>query len=165
MPFAETQPATSPPDEFVQRMEIGALLDRYLIGLDEKEIDDTWATSLFTADACVEFPVGKHEGIDGLVAFHRTAMEKFVRTQHLNSGAVVDIEGGHATVRANLISTQVSHTRPDTAVTGPVSPPGSLFTTGTYVRGEARHAAHGWRFQRLSFQLVWATGEPPTLRN
>ncbi|MFC7482562.1 nuclear transport factor 2 family protein [Luedemannella flava] len=69
----------------VHRVEVGALLDRYLIALDSAELDDTWAGSLFTTDAVVEFPVGRHDGIAGLAAFHRTALAKFDRTQHLNS--------------------------------------------------------------------------------
>ncbi|MFC7303692.1 nuclear transport factor 2 family protein [Streptomyces monticola] len=147
----ELRAATGAVEELVHRTQVGALLDRYLIGLDEhheRELDESWAESLFTADARVEFPVGRHDGIDGLVAFHHTALAKFARTQHLNSGAVVDIEGEHATVRANLISTQVL-------------PSGALFTTGTFARGEARLVAAGWRLRRLSFGLVWSSGEPP----
>lgn len=147
--LATTVPAT---DEnvtrLVHRLEVGALLDRYLVGLDERRIDDGWAASLFTADARVEFPMARHEGIEGLAEFHRTAMAKFARTQHLNSGAVVDLGDGRATVRANLISTQVL-------------PSEALFTTGTFAHGEARLDADGWRFSHLSFRLVWSTGQPP----
>ncbi|HEY7487629.1 MAG TPA: nuclear transport factor 2 family protein [Streptosporangiaceae bacterium] len=135
--------------------EVGALLDRYLIGLDDEKLDDDWARGLFTDDACVEFPVGRHHGIDGLAAFHHAAMAKFERTQHLGSPAVVDLAGDRATLRANLISTQVH--QPATAA--PDCSP--LFTTGTFVTGEARSTAGGWRLSRLSFRLLWATGTPP----
>lgn len=128
--------------------EISRLLDRYLLGLDENRLDETWAASLFTDDALVEFPIGRHRGRDGLAGFHRAAMAKFTRTQHLNSPAVVDLAGDRATLRANLISTQVL-------------PTGALFTTGTAARGEARRTPEGWRLQRLSFDLVWRIGDPP----
>ncbi|GIE92965.1 nuclear transport factor 2 family protein [Paractinoplanes rishiriensis] len=128
--------------------EVGTLLDRYLTGLDEGGCDERWAAALFTADAVVEFPVGRHEGRAGLAGFHRAAMAKFTRTQHLNSPAVVDLDGDRAILRASLISTQVL-------------PSGSLFTTGTAAHGEARRTAEGWRLQRLSFRLIWQTGEPP----
>ncbi|MFH8570257.1 nuclear transport factor 2 family protein [Streptomyces sp. NPDC017993] len=151
MTFSQLKSVDERVERLVHRTEVAELLDRYLVGLDEQRLDDGWAESLFTTDACVEFPVGRHEGIAGLAAFHRTAMAKFARTQHLNSGAVVDIEGERATVRANLISTQVLSSQ-------------ALFTTGTFARGEARLGAEGWRFQRLSFALVWSSGEPPALR-
>ncbi|GAA1829703.1 hypothetical protein GCM10009682_55670 [Luedemannella flava] len=132
----------------VHRVEVGALLDRYLIALDSAELDDTWAGSLFTTDAVVEFPVGRHDGIAGLAAFHRTALAKFDRTQHLNSPAVVELDGDRAHLRANLVSTQVL-------------PSQELFVTGTVADGEAVLTGHGWRLRTLSFQLIWRTGEPP----
>ncbi|TDC85985.1 nuclear transport factor 2 family protein [Micromonospora sp. KC606] len=132
----------------VHRIEVAALLDRYLITLDTGQLDDAWAESLFTADAVVEFPVGRHEGIDRLAAFHRTALAKFDRTQHLNSPAVVDLDGDRAVLRANLTSTQVL-------------PSQALFVTGTLAHGEAALTMRGWRLRALSFRLIWKTGEPP----
>jgi hypothetical protein len=128
--------------------EVGALLDRYLAGLDDGRLDDEWAEALFTADAVVEFPVGRHEGRAGLAAFHRAAMAKFSRTQHLNSPAVVDVDDDRAALRTNLISTQVL-------------PSEALFTTGTAAYGTARRTEAGWRLDRLTFRLIWKTGEPP----
>jgi hypothetical protein len=127
---------------------VGTLLDRYLAGLDEGRLDEPWAAALFTADAVVEFPVGRHEGRTGLAGFHRAALAKFARTQHLNSPAVVDLDGDRATLRANLVSTQVL-------------PSGALFTTGTAAHGVARRTGAGWRLRQLSFRLIWHTGEPP----
>ncbi|CCH32742.1 nuclear transport factor 2 family protein [Actinosynnema sp. NPDC047251] len=129
------------------RADVGALLDRYLLDLDAGSLDEAWARSLFTEDAVVEFPVGRHEGVPGLAAFHRTALAKFARTQHLNSPAAVDLYGDRARLRANLVSTQVL-------------PGGSLFTTGTRAEGLASRTAHGWRLRRLSFHLIWSTGSP-----
>lgn len=133
----------------VHRIEVASLLDRYLIALDTGRLDDVWAESLFAGRAVVTFPVGGHEGLDGLAAFHRDALAKFDRTQHLNSPALVDLDGDRATLRANLISTQVL-------------PSQELFVTGTSVHGEARLTAHGWRLCVLSFRLIWKTGDPPS---
>lgn len=133
--------------------EISTLLDRYLLGLDDDKLDDAWARALFSEDARVEFPMSRHEGIDGLAAWHRQALEAFARTQHLNSPAVIDFVGEkRAVLRANLVSTHVHH--PD----GPGDP---LFVAGTLVHGEARRAERGWRLTELSFRLVWSTGTPP----
>lgn len=133
--------------------EIGALLDQYLISLDDGKLDDEWARRLFTEDARVEFPMSRHEGIEGLAAYHMDALANFAGTQHLNSPAVVEHTGGNrATLRANLISTHVHHPG---AATEPV------FATGTLVTGEVRRTAGGWRLARLSFRVVWMTGSPP----
>ncbi|WP_328427296.1 nuclear transport factor 2 family protein [Streptomyces sp. NBC_00443] len=137
--------------------EISALLDRYLLGLDEDKLDDAWARALFSDDARVEFPMARHEGIEGLAAWHRQALDAFARTQHLNSPAVVDLTGEkRAVLRANLVSTHVHH---------PDAPGDPLFVSGTLVHGAARHAEDGWRLTELSFQLVWSTGSPPRPRD
>jgi hypothetical protein len=140
-----------------QPTEVGALLDRYLLGLDDDKLDDDWARGLFTEQARIEFPMSQHEGIDGLAAYHRQTLAMFERTQHLNSPAVVELDGDRASLRANLISTHVH--LPANAPPGGERPP--LFMTGTLVTGEARSTPDGWRLSRLSFRLVWATGSPP----
>jgi SnoaL-like domain len=140
-----------------QPAEIAALLDRYLVGLDDDKLDDDWARRLFTEDARVEFPMSEHVGLAGLAAYHRDAMANFGMTQHLNSPAVVELDGASATLRANLVSTHV-HRPADPAAAGERPP---LFTAGTFVTGEACRTPAGWRLRRLSFRLVWATGTPP----
>lgn len=133
--------------------EVAALLDRYLIALDDDALDDAWARGLFTEDAAVVFPVEqRHEGIAGLAAFHRGALGAFEATQHLNSPAVVDVDGDTARLRANVVATHVHHPGDE----GPL-----LFSAGTLVTGEARRTADGWRLGLLSFRLVWAQGRPP----
>lgn len=130
------------------RLAVGRLLDRYLIGIDSHRVDEEWAAALFDAGVAVEFPVGRHEGIAGLVEFHCAALAKFTRTQHLNSPAVVEVDGDRAALSANVIATQVL-------------PSGGLFTAGTSASGEAIRTPAGWRLRRLSFRLVWRSGEPP----
>jgi SnoaL-like domain len=140
-----------------QPAEVGALLDRYLLSLDDDTLDDDWARSLFTPQARVEFPISKHEGIDGLAAYHREALTRFERTQHLNSPAVVELAGDRALLRANLISTHV-HLPANAPSNGERAP---LFATGTFVTGEAQRTPDGWRLSLLSFRLVWSSGSPP----
>jgi SnoaL-like protein len=138
--------------------EIGALLDRYLIGLDEGgELDDAWARSVFTEPACVEFPMSRHEGLAGVAAYHNQAMAAFERTQHLNSPALVEVAGDRALLTANLISTHVHRS------TG--APAQDLFMAGTRCTGEACRTAEGWRLRRLSFDVIWTSGSPPGARN
>ncbi|MBT2212494.1 nuclear transport factor 2 family protein [Actinomadura sp. NEAU-AAG7] len=112
--------------------------------------------ALFTEDARVEFPMARHEGVEGLAAWHRQALEVFARTQHLDSPAVVALlSEERAVLRANLVSTHVHHL--DEADE-------PLFVAGTLVHGEARHIGLGRRLAELSCRLVWSSGMPPRPR-
>ncbi|WP_329136808.1 nuclear transport factor 2 family protein [Streptomyces sp. NBC_01476] len=130
------------------------LLHRYLIGLDDEKLDDAWASTLFTEDAVVAFPMSRHSGIEGLAAYHRDSLSAFRSTQHLAGPAVVDPLGDDLVrLRANLISTHVHHGPPQTP----------LFVTGTFVTGEARRLPDDqWRLASLAFHVVWMTGSPPS---
>ncbi len=132
---------------------VAALLDRYLVSLDVQELDDAWAAGLFTQDAVVTFPISWHEGVDGMAAYHATALSAFAATQHLGSPAVVEVTGDSAKLQANLISTHVHHARAQEEAP-------QLFTTGTFVQGRARRTPLGWRLSELSFRLVWSNGSP-----
>jgi 2-C-methyl-D-erythritol 4-phosphate cytidylyltransferase len=137
---------------------VAALVNRYLVSLDDEELDDAWAAELFTPDAAVAFPpMSRHEGTEGMAEFHRKALSSFAATQHLGSPAVVVLDGDRATLRANMISTHVHHQRhvPPQGVLAP------LFTTGTLVNGEALRTSDGWRLTLLSFRLLWVNGTPP----
>ncbi|MGX6602129.1 nuclear transport factor 2 family protein [Micromonosporaceae bacterium Da 78-11] len=129
------------------------LLTRYLLSLDDDELDDDWASALFTEDARVVFPMSRHDGIDGLAEYHRVALSAFDRTQHLHSPTVVDQVGtGQARLRANVVST---HVHRGAKLADP------LFVTGTLVTGEARDTEAGWRLRELDFRVIWMTGSPP----
>ncbi|MGW5400229.1 nuclear transport factor 2 family protein [Streptomyces sp. NPDC003952] len=139
-------------------LHVAALLNRYLLSLDDEELDDAWAAELFTPDAVVAFPpMSRHEGTAGLAGFHRTALSAFAATQHLGSPAVVVLDGDRATLRANLLSTHVHHAH-HVPPRGTLAP---LFTTGTFVDGAALRTADGWRLTQLSFRLLWVDGTPP----
>lgn len=131
---------------------VGDLLGRYLIGLDDGELDDAWASSLFTEDAVVTFPMSAHTGRAGLAAWHQASLAAFARTQHLGSPPVVDIEGADAVFRANVLTTHVHH---------PGGQGPALFRAGTLACGEARRTPDGWRMSALSFRVLFTEGEPP----
>lgn len=139
------------------RAEVADLLARYLLSLDDEELDDAWAAALFTPDAVVAFPISRHQGLDGMAAYHRAALAAFAATQHLGSAALVVVDGERATLRANLLSTHVHH--PQHA--RPQAERAPLFATGTFVDGAARRTPQGWRLTLLSFRLLWADGSPP----
>ncbi|WP_309055807.1 nuclear transport factor 2 family protein [Streptomyces sp.] len=150
-----TNSAESPEES---RASVAALLNRYLVSLDDTDdrLDDAWADGLFTEDAVVAFPMSRHQGRAGMADYHRTALSAFAATQHLGSAPVVVLDGDRATLRANLISTHVHHAR-HTPPLGELAP---LFATGTFVTGRARRTGGGWRLSELAFRLLWADGSP-----
>jgi SnoaL-like protein len=131
---------------------VAELLGRYLVTLDDGELDDAWAESLFTQDAVVTFPMSRHQGRAGLGQWHRASLAAFARTQHLGSPAVVSVAGDRASFRANVLTTHVHHP-------GAGRPP--LFRAGTLACGEARRTCAGWRMGQLSFRVLFTEGEPP----
>lgn len=136
------------------RAAVADLLSRYLLSLDDEKLDDAWAAQLFTPDAEVAFPpMSRHRGAEGMANFHAASLSAFAATQHLGSPALVVLDGDRAALRANLLSTHVHHPCPEG--------PAGLFTTGTFVDGEARRTPAGWRLERLSFRLLWTDGSPP----
>ncbi|MEV6204718.1 nuclear transport factor 2 family protein [Streptomyces sp. NPDC051771] len=134
--------------------EISGLLSRYLVSLDDEEIDDAWARRLFTEDAHIDFPMSVHDGIDGLAAFHLHARAAFAGTQHLGSSVVTDVDddGDHAALRANVLATHVHH---------PGAAADPLFQAGTLATARARRTAEGWRLASLSLRVLWTRGTPP----
>lgn len=135
----------------VQSAAVRELFDRYLINLDDDELDEAWAKQLFADDVSIEFGPNRHDGIAGIAEYHRANRERFERTQHLNSPAVVDDAGADtAVLRSNLISTHVYRHAPATT-----------FTAGVLVKGRARRTPDGWRLVMISYRVVWTDGNPP----
>ncbi|GGR87318.1 hypothetical protein Snoj_65910 [Streptomyces nojiriensis] len=133
--------------------EISSLLDRYVLGLDYDKLDDEWASGLFSEDVLIEFPVSRHAGIDGLVEYHQKALAMWDGTHHQNTPAIVSITADRATLRANMTSVHMHHQREGEAL--------PHYVSGTYITGDAVYTEHGWRLSRLSFELIWKTGNPP----
>lgn len=138
--------------------EAGALLDRYLISLDDDELDDAWASGLFTEDAWVAFPMSRHDGLPGLADYHRRSLAAFARTQHLGSRPVAEpVDADTVRLRASVVST---HVYEDAGAPGAAP----LFVAGTLVHGRARRTGDGWRLAALDFRVLWTTGTPPGAR-
>jgi hypothetical protein len=142
------------------RAEITDLIDRYLLSLDDRDVDEAWARSVFTDDCQVEYPVGNRQGIADIVEITRQGVEQFDRTQHVGSNYVIDLHGDdRATVRCNTIMTHV-HRVP--AGRPPSAGPAPLLTVGGRVEGDLVRTTDGWRFHHVAIRVIWATGEPPT---
>jgi hypothetical protein len=141
--------------EFRAQAIVADLLGKYLTTLDTGKLDAEWARRLFTNDIVIEFPMSRHEGINGIDLYHTDALSKFAATQHLSSLPVVGRTGpGAIGFEAQVLSVHVHHrTSPDD--TRP-----ERFSAGTAATGAARLTTAGWRLRRLSFRVVWTDGSP-----
>ncbi|WP_034518044.1 nuclear transport factor 2 family protein [Actinomadura rifamycini] len=144
--------------ELIDRMDIIELVGRYMVSLDERNIDDAWARRFHTADVAMEAPVGEAAGLDGLAESTRVALERFERTQHLASNHIVDLDGDRAAVRWDALMVHV-HLASTAAARG--EEPGAHFDVGGRFDAEAVRTADGWRFRRMAVRPVWFDGRPP----
>lgn len=139
---------------------IGALIDRYLLSLDERVFDAEWAAGFHTEDFVSRTPVGDHSGRAGIAEGTAVAVGRFQRTQHFGSNYVVTVDGDRADVRWNAL---MVHVHLDSTVEARGLEPGAHFDVGGYFDGEAVRSPEdgAWRFRRLDVHPVWFNGEPP----
>lgn len=132
---------------------VAELFGRYLMTLDTVKLDPEWASWMFTPDVVIEFPMSRHEGIEGVADYHAQSLAPFAATQHLSSPPVVDPVGDTgADFQAHVVSIHVHR------AAGTAAP--ARFSAGTIATGEARLTPAGWRLRRLSLQVVWTEGHP-----
>lgn len=134
--------------------EIGSVIDRYLLSLDERGFDEDWARSFFTEDARAETPRGNPEGIVAIVDTTRESVGSFERTQHNGFNYVVDVDGDRAVARWNSIMVHVHRAA--------LQPRAHLVVGGRWT-GELVRTPGGWRFRWLAVDPLWTMGEPPVL--
>jgi hypothetical protein len=130
----------------------GALVDlvaRLELWLDGQRYDE--ADTIFTEDAAVHTQGGQSQGLEALTAQARRIHADFAATQHLTSGVVADIDGDHATVRANLVAIFVREA-------GTCEP---AFAVGELYRFEAVRTSAGWRLSRVEVTPIWRSGNVP----
>ncbi len=121
--------------------------------LDERDFEGL--RDLFTDDAAVATPGGTATGHDALVDQARRRHSNDDGIQHVITNLLVDLDldGGRASVRANLL---VSF-----AHAGPADP--APFLLGEVYRFELRRGADDWRISRLSSTPVWTLNLPAEL--
>ncbi|MFE5580153.1 nuclear transport factor 2 family protein [Kitasatospora sp. NPDC056531] len=133
--------------DLTDRSLIGALIDRFVSGLDHPNpqwCDETWYRSLFSEDIVLDMPNGTHRGIAGMPDFFGGPKTQWARTHHMTTNHLIEVAGDMATGRANVQATHVPH--------GPDAP---LFVGGARYDFEAVRTATGWRISRLATAIVW----------
>ncbi|WP_405858366.1 nuclear transport factor 2 family protein [Streptomyces sp. NBC_00090] len=125
--------------------QLADLVDRFVYGLDESApLAEDWYRSVLTEDARLNLPNGTHQGIDGLPGFMSAPKAMWAGTQHYATNCVVDAQGDHASVRANVHAVHVPHDG---------SAP--LFTGGAHYDVRAERTKEGWRMAELNVTVKW----------
>jgi hypothetical protein len=124
--------------DLTDRREIADLVSRLGLWLDEGRFDE--APTILTDDVTVDTPGGQAEGIERVIAQARRN-HQYDGLQHVITNVLVDLEGDHADVRANLVASFVDDARVE--------------QHGERYRFEAVRTADGWRLSRVQVTPVW----------
>ncbi|MDV6263936.1 nuclear transport factor 2 family protein [Rhodococcoides yunnanense] len=134
----------------VDRMEIQELVERFVVGLDQKSFDIDWARSIFTESGRFSFPNGVHSGVSGMPEFVTITMGRWRGSHHLAGVNLIAIDDDRARVRGNLIATHLHRDENR-----------EPFQVGDSYEGEVVRTEEGWRLAHLRFELIWFHGAPP----
>lgn len=143
----------------IARDELRTLTDRFeleqLVGrlgrfIDQHRVEE--APELFADDVTVSTLGGTAEGIDAVVA--QAGRNHTVTTQHLITNVLIELDGGAATIEANLL---VVFADGAPAPVGPnrVELPTFGRALGERYRFEAVRSAAGWRLRRVEIAALW----------
>jgi hypothetical protein len=126
------------------REELGGLVTRLGLWLDEKRFDE--ARDVLTEDVSASTASGSVAGLDAVVRQARRAHAQDVRTQHIITNPLFEVDGDHAKIAANLV---VVFAKGD-----------QHRFVGERYRLEAARTAEGWRISRVAADLVWDATHP-----
>jgi hypothetical protein len=135
----------------IDRLEIERTISTLGRCLDERDFEGL--RDLFTENASVATPGGTATGHDALVDQARGRHSNDDGIQHVITNLLVDQDGDHAEVRANLL---VSF-----AHAGPADP--APFLLGEVYRFELRRTGDGWRISSLASTPTWTLNRPAQL--
>jgi ketosteroid isomerase-like protein len=123
-------------------IEISSLFARFADLLDEARYDDIG--TIYTDDVVAHSPQGGElRGIEEVRAFLHGSHVDGVRTQHLPTGVVVDVDGDRAKASANQLTYFYREGEPP-------------FRTGSVrVTWEAVRTPAGWRVREARIAVVW----------
>ncbi|SNR39551.1 nuclear transport factor 2 family protein [Actinomadura mexicana] len=119
------------------RAELSALVSRLGRWLDDKSPGD--GRAIFAEDAEAHTPGGVARGVDALVAQARR--NHTVPTQHFITDPLIDVDGDHAAIGANLL---VVFARED-----------GVRLLGERYELRAVRTADGWRITRVEARPIW----------
>jgi 3-phenylpropionate/cinnamic acid dioxygenase small subunit len=141
------------PDEIASHIEIGQLIGRYGLALDEKRFDDL--DGVFRADAVLHYvmPDGSSQraSYEKWKPLFQAFLTPFYWTSHSFSDPVIALDGGLAESRCRLIAVHAQRTK---------SGEQSLWTVYGFYRDQLVRTNEGWRIRERRFRGVHAEGNP-----
>jgi hypothetical protein len=121
--------------------------------LDEKQFEE--ATSILTDDVTVQTPGGSSRGREAVLA--QAERSHTVRTQHVISDVLIELDGDTAEVRANQISTFAPDRPGAHLVVNGVDQADPYLTVGGLYRFGAIRTGDGWRLARIESETLWSS--------
>ena len=140
-------------ERLLDSADIASLINRLGAVLDEGPIDEM--RRLFVDRATARTPGGLAEGIEAMIAQAARNHPAGATIQHVITNVEIDVQGDHATARANLIAHFV-----DGAAGGPPrQAPPPRYTVGEVYHFEAERTPGGWRLSSVEANPRWSVGE------
>ena len=137
--------------KLIDRETIRDLIHRLGAVLDEQRFDDL--TLVFAEDAAITTPGGHAEGLDAIVAQAARNHAPELRTQHLATDLVIDLDGDRARARANYVGVF--------AIGSGDPAPAPRFQIGSVYSFDLVRTGDGWRLHAMEMLPTWAVGERP----
>ena len=127
------------------REAIRALLARYAIGVDRKDL--AMVAGCFTEDCAYEGALGRGTIADALRAL-AGAFGRYARTMHVMGTQLVELAGDVANAETYCVA---HHVLPD----------GALRTVGVRYLDALVRTEDGWRIRARAVRTEWTRDEPP----
>lgn len=140
--------------ELIDKSEVTTVVNGYFRALDEKHLDLQHLAALFTADAKVTRPNGASlTGPEEIGASHEKSFARFEGSQHLLTGHEISVQGGTATVRANLVAMHMWQGAKTSA-----NNPENYFVAGGVIHAELVQTDGHWKIAQIRNDVVWRAG-------
>jgi len=140
--------------ELINKSEIADVLNSYFRALDEKDFDPQQFAAILTADAKMTRPNGMSlTGPEEISASHAQSFTRFESSQHLLTAPDISIDGGTATVRANLVAMHMwegSKTNANNV--------DNFFVAGGVIDVTLIQIDGRWKMSQLSNTVIWRAG-------
>ena len=140
--------------DLINKSEIADVLNSYFRALDEKHFDPQHFAAILTADAKMTRPNGMSlTGPEEISASHAQSFSRFESSQHLLTAPDISIDGGTATVRANLVAMHMwegSKTNANNA--------DNFFVAGGVIDVTLIQIDGRWKISELSNTVIWRAG-------
>ncbi|HEX2315924.1 MAG TPA: nuclear transport factor 2 family protein [Thermomonospora sp.] len=130
-------------DAAADHAEVDRLTTRLGLWLDDKRLDEI--STVFAEDASVQTAGGTAQGRDAIAA-QAARTHGGGLTQHFITDRLIDVDGDHATVSANML---VVFDRPE-----------GRRLVGERYRLDTVRTPHGWRVRHVQARVLWADPAP-----